>query len=611
MTQSQFFSSGFQLAPFVTSSGLLRKAWDVNAGIVPNVEERLSWKVCKEPDKDLTIVAFKVTQDSSPNLQPEFVSSSDLREKNFRHFEFLSTEKKPPFSVNNAAVSLFYENHQRLDQLKSEHCPWYNDILSSKSSSLSIRNEPDRVKSSPKLIVTGHALGGPIASLFTLSLLDSIGSGKKRPLCITFGSPLIGDKRLQEAISRSSTWNSCFLHFVSVKDPLPRQFITKHTAPAAVLSPQTSAYMPFGTFLLCSDQYSTCFENPDSILALLKDSIHDQNQVFQSVDYGNMVESLYRKAICKDFTAQAEDMTDSTSMHASISLQLWAIGLTPHMQQQQQQNIDIKTLLTNLEELEYELIIQNGKKFDPSRKLNVVKIDMALLEWYKKDSKNRNIGYYDSYKKMRLTSDQDVVKFIRNLINYWEKMVEEAEMKPQKEGAAFRTRWLFGGTNYRRMVEPLVIAQYYRDGGKDYVTKARPKHFKQLEEWLKEETKATSGSNNTSRNNVESILTMDSCFWAYVEEALLSCKQLEDVQSSLMEKEEATRKLFEFEKYVYGLLTNYAVSPEIFLAESSYMTWWNEYKAIKGTSYSSALARFMSNAYYYNVQYVGGTYNFD
>nr|AFK44418.1 unknown [Lotus japonicus] len=212
-------------------------------------------------------------------------------------------------------------------------------------------------------------------------------------------------------------------------------------------------------------------------------------------------------------------------MQASINLQLLALGLKPLMQQQQEQAIDIKTLPIKMETLE-KIFIQKRKTFDPSWKLNRVKIDMAKLEWYKKSSKNQDTGYYDSYKKMCFTSDQDVIKFHKNLTNYWEEMVEEAEMKPQKEGAAFRTRWLFAGTNYRRMVEPLDIAQYYREGGEDYMTEARPKHYKQLEDWLKEGTTGTNDSNSVNRQNVASILTIDSCFWAHVEEALISCKWL-------------------------------------------------------------------------------------
>ena len=259
--------------------------------------------------------------------------------------------------------------------------------------------------------------------------------------------------------------------------------------------------------------------------------------------------------------------------------------------------------------------VQKRTTFDPTKKLNVMKIDMTQLEWYKKDSKNRNIGYYDRYKKMLSanvfsTSDQDVFKFRRNLTNYWKNMVEEAELKPQKEGAAFRIRWIYGGTNYRRLVEPLDIADYYTNGGKNYKTEGRSRHYIQLEEWLEEEKKTTSGSNSTSTKNVETIFTFDSCFWAHVEEALLSNEMVKDAKSSVPQKEEEKGKLLKFQEYVYGLLKKYEVSSDIFLQESSYMIWWDEHKEIDGARHHSELARFMSNADNYNVRYVRGTYKF-
>jgi len=180
-----------------------------------------------------------------------------------------------------------------------------------------------QINSSHPLIVTGHGVGGAIASLFTMLLLESIDSGKKRPLCITFGSPLIGDKKLQEAISRSSTWSSCFLHVVSYKDSLLRNF-----------NPHPADYMPFGTFLFCSDSGSTCLENPESVLELLLvSSINDQSKGFEVVDYGKLVENLKRKAICKDFTPRGINLTNSTSLNASIYLLLCAaLELTSDMQ---------------------------------------------------------------------------------------------------------------------------------------------------------------------------------------------------------------------------------------------------------------------------------------
>lgn len=114
------FSGGIELAPFVTSSGVPRRSWDASrhANIVSNVGVGISWKVNKEPDTDVTIVAFEATppdsSSSSSNLRPGLVSSFQLREKGFLHFEFLCTKKNPIFSLNSTAVSLFCKNYQRL-----------------------------------------------------------------------------------------------------------------------------------------------------------------------------------------------------------------------------------------------------------------------------------------------------------------------------------------------------------------------------------------------------------------------------------------------------------------------------------------------------------------
>ncbi|XP_057436433.1 senescence-associated carboxylesterase 101-like, partial [Lotus japonicus] len=489
--------------------------WDVissrHDGVVSNLGIfGLSWKVYKEPDNtDVVIIAFEaVTSDSSDLLQPDLVSSSDL---------LLFTESNPLFSVNKTAFSLFYGNHHKLEELKSE---------------LNISNS-----STTKLIVTGHGLGGSIASLFTISLLDNIGSGKKHPLCITFGSPLVGDKKLKQAISRS-----------------------------------------------------TCYESSDSILEILLEfgSIHAQNQGFQSSDYGSIVENLKFKPICNDFTTRDEDIVHQDSLFAiCISLQLRALGLTPHVQQQKQ-SIDVKILETKMQILEEKLIMQRRISFDPPKKLSEMKGYLAQLEWYKKVTKDQGIGYYDCYKNMYHETNFDVILIHKNLTVYWEKVVEEAKLKPRREVSAFRNRYLYGGTTYRRIVEPLVIAQYYKEGGTDYAIQ-RSKHFEVLQEWLKEAwDRRKQDLESTSKKNVKAILTIDSCFWAYVEEALLSCKELKVSK----ENEEALKKLLEFEEYVNGLLENYAVSPEIFLEKSSFMRWWIEYKGLKGTSYSSPLVSY-------------------
>ncbi|XP_054797615.1 senescence-associated carboxylesterase 101-like [Prosopis cineraria] len=220
------------------------------------------------------------------------------------------------------------------------------------------------------------------------------------------------------------------------------------------------------------------------------------------------------------------------------------------------------------------LLIKKSQRFKPNKKLNDMKRNMAELGWYKKHTKNERNGYYESYKDGFFPRDQDAIMLIKVLNDYWEDMVQEAEKQPQKEGENFRTKWLYGGTNYRRMVEPLDIARYYKEGKRDYIKQGRSEHYKQLENRLECEPRRQPES--ISGTNIGSILTLDSCFWARVEKVVVLTQNLKVIgdQSSEAEKREAMNSLDEFEKHVYGSLKKYAVSPEIFLAGSSFVRWW-------------------------------------
>ena len=185
-----------------------------------------------------------------------------------------------------------------------------------------------QIDNSKSLIITGSSLGGSVASLFTLSLLETLDfRTTKSPLCITFGSPLIGDDGLQEAISKYPTWNSCFLHVVSDQDPIPRLLISSHNLIGS--DSQTNVYKPFGTFIMCSELGCACFEYFQSILDLLKatylESPENQNpnQVLEL--YEEIVKRRKGKEICKDTTQLVKWHTKS--LQASIITQLEAIGL--------------------------------------------------------------------------------------------------------------------------------------------------------------------------------------------------------------------------------------------------------------------------------------------
>lgn len=256
-------------------------------------------------------------------------------------------------------------------------------------------------------------------------------------------------------------------------------------------------------------------------------------------------------------------------------------------------------LRNNVQRRMEESFLKKSNAFDPGKKLNKMKEAMAWLEWYKKVTLNEG-GYYDSFKSSgsrsrdAVKARQEIVKHQRTLAKYWKIMVKEVEKMPQKEEAAFRTRWLYAGTNYRRMVEPLDIAEYYmRLGNRDYVNLGRSEHYKQLEKWMREDK--PSGSGNNRKKPVS--LTEDSCFWAYVEEAIINSKRLRE--GSPEEKENSMRDLIDFGKYVMSLISSYSASSEIFQPHSSFMNWWQEYRQdILNFLGNSPLAFYMENEEY-------------
>ncbi|KAK9272255.1 hypothetical protein L1049_002626 [Liquidambar formosana] len=191
-----------------------------------------------------------------------------------------------------------------------------------RESIISQSQQLEQLGSSRSLIITGHSLGGSIASLFTLWLLENVNpSTTKRPLCITFGSPFIGDNGLQQAISQRPTWNSCFLHVASNHDPIPRVFISPQNPT------ETTIYKPFGTFLLCSELGYACFEDPKSILELLVETglesagSQDPNEGSRVIDYGPILKHLKHRALVKGIS---EWFTDQ--LQTGIVTQLKAIG---------------------------------------------------------------------------------------------------------------------------------------------------------------------------------------------------------------------------------------------------------------------------------------------
>lgn len=178
------------------------------------------------------------------------------------------------------------------------------------------------------VVFTGHSLGGTIAALAALHYLcvsSSSSPWARAPpvLCITFGSPLLGNEALSRAILRER-WGGNFCHVVSQHDVVPRllfcpldavpahiivgmqlqqwpvrirhagavstvttrmvdtdrdavrQLIQTHVGAVAMeqklAAPETtggSPYRPFGTYVLCSSEGAACVDNPTAAVQML------------------------------------------------------------------------------------------------------------------------------------------------------------------------------------------------------------------------------------------------------------------------------------------------------------------------------------------------------
>ncbi|PWA93646.1 alpha/Beta hydrolase fold protein [Artemisia annua] len=530
MNHSQnMFNSEVELSKFLSSSiGPIQEVYDVLLK-----EEKIEWGLYTS-SSGIKVLAFMTL--------PLLSGDHDLEVVN-KAIGFISTGAKDSlFSVNKEAIELFNGFNDRLEEIEKEH------IFT-------------------PLIITGWGLGGMLAILSALRLQRAVDveesngiKGTKRPMCITFGAPLVGGEDFQQAIAKRPQWKSGFLNVVVKKDDGARCFATKE------------GYKPFGTFLFCTESgHCTALEDEKAIMAVLDTMASPDAKSLNLQDYNEVLSSIRRKVLVR---GGASDLSEGNMslLKAGIALQLKKVGVSDTI------------LIDEMEKLA-KMIKRKKNAYEPSKKLNDSKISLTIMEWYMKTRRLKG-GYYDSYKnrhsKEDISSQQDIIKHHRSMKQYWKKFVEEKNLMPQKEGANLRKRWLYSGNNYRRIVEPLEIGEYYKNGHRNYIDN-RDNHYKLLEGWLKDDMKDQDAGRG--KKNKPAILNEDSCFWAYVEEALISLKDLRNAGAS-NNVADIENQLHWFEAYVKSAIEDYSVSQDIFIRGTSFMKWLNEYKAYKGASYA-------------------------
>jgi hypothetical protein len=90
---------------------------------------------------------------------------------------------------------------------------------------------------------------------------------------------------------------------------------------------------------------------------------------------------------------------------------------------------------------------------------------MAELEWYKERcEKEDGIAYYDSF-KYQDKKDIPVDRHRLKLEGFWDEIIDLWERHELPGNFESQNKWINAGNAYRKLVEPLDIAHYYRNNG--------------------------------------------------------------------------------------------------------------------------------------------------
>ncbi|KAK9167420.1 hypothetical protein Scep_002611 [Stephania cephalantha] len=310
------------------------------------------------------------------------------------------------------------------------------------------------LEKSKAIIVTGHSIGGTTASLTALWLLSYLlsQSSNLSILCITFGSPLLGNSSLSRAILRER-WGGKFCHVVSQHDIVPRllfspitpiaphlnslfqlwlmsmtsslhqsphfqatnlslsqqdmremyRYVLDHVAVAAMDREDSmrSPYRPFGSYLLCSKGGAVCLDNAAAIVQMLylmfMDGAEDHLSVDEHLKYGEVVMRGHHHQslqFMKQMRCSTHNAVSNSSYEEGISLALEALGISNQDELVVRQ---AKECLTKARQMGR---TPNLNSANLAIRLAKITPYRAQIEWFKArcDESIDSMGYYDAFK---------------------------------------------------------------------------------------------------------------------------------------------------------------------------------------------------------------------
>ncbi|KAJ1421784.1 Fungal lipase-like domain [Sesbania bispinosa] len=566
----------------------------------------LAWKAHKSPDKHFLLE--KINKSKPPEIIITFPGSGSVKD----------WYSKRTFGETKINLSLFPSlksiGNNEAALVNQAFLQRFKDILDKSP----LEAEVDKAMSKHKQIVfSGHSSGGPIAILATLWALEKYLTPKSHggipPLCVTFGSPLVGNHLFSHA-TRRENWSHYFLHFVMRYDIVPRillaplssfdqrfepisQFfnpksksflsesigrvtetsefyfavmsnaatVTSYAACKLAgtkdLTLETlanfitlSPYRPFGTYIFCTangkEGKQIIISNPDAVLQLLFFSAQLSTEAEAAqVSLRSLREHLiYGTGLQQTSRKQNVVLSDQLKM-----LSLSEDGSGGDILSDLGLSARARLCLRAAAELE-ERRFDNEDKM--RKKKDFVEEKLKELEKYREMWEHKKVGYYDGFKVQAITEDfQANVKRLE-LAGVWDEIIEQLgnyEFPDEFEG---KQEWIELGTRFRKLSEPLDIANYYRHSrdreAGSYMGKGRPRRYRYPQRWLE----------HSQRRTQETI--SESCFWAEVEDLCNNKSSFEDVKGKVVQLEGQIRRWSD----------NGELGKDVFLEGSTLVKWW-------------------------------------
>ncbi|RLM93221.1 protein EDS1L-like [Panicum miliaceum] len=432
-----------------------------------------------------------------------------------------------------------------------------------------------------RIVFTGHSSGGSITTLVAICFLEKCtrqGSvNQAHPFRVTFGAPLIGDNIFNHAVRREG-WSQCILHFLLPLDIVPRILLTSFAsfreeiqAVLDWLSPQTPNNSPAGRSLVIPEYYETLLRSTLSIASYEACSFMGCTSSILGTLTSFIDLSPYRPCGTYHFFTilfyrlqldPQQQLLDAAARSSSAHWQyepikqcmpdivcvdyLGAISSTAPGTQTDRAAIGIIELSK-----EAILHLSAAVQWEKQRQKNQTKIDKSCqkiqealrsLNDYKRTCELRGVSYYDSFKLQREVHDFNANVRRLEPAGLWDEIIEMLQRRELPDGFEAREEWVRLGTLFRRLVQPLDIANYYRHSKNEdtgsYLSKGRPRQY-----------------------------NLESCFWAVVEEL-----QAEMVDGRAFE--DPRDWVVKLESDAQGWYSSGSLGKNVFLGSSSFVAWW-------------------------------------